>query len=322
MSSMWWRTAPGDLGRVEDRLSTVYLSHGKVDREGNAVCLVRETGTVHVPTTMVAALLLGPGTSITHAAVNLLADSGTSVLWVGEQGVRLYAHGHAATRTARLLLRQAWLVSSPQRRLGVARRMYDMRFEGEDTSRLTMQQLRGREGARVRASYRTHAERTGVTWRGRQYKAGEAFAAGDDINRMLSAANASLYGVTHAAVVSLGCSPGLGFVHTGHAQAFVHDIADLFKAQVTIPAAFDVVAGGKSSEAAARHAVRDKIRDVALLPAIVSAIYDVLMEQEQDTIPDPPGADGPLLWDDHSGAGSPATVPGGVSYGLPDPSMP
>jgi CRISPR-associated protein Cas1 len=319
MSQMWWRTEPGDLGRVEDRLSTVYLSHGQVDRQENAICLVRENGTVHVPTAMVATLLLGPGTTITHAAVNLLADSGTSVLWVGEQGVRLYAAGHATSRTSRLLLRQAWLVSSPKRRLSVARKMYDLRFEGEDTSRLTMQQLRGREGARVRASYLLHSERTGVPWTGRHYRAGDAYAAGDDVNRMLSAANASLYGVTHAAVTALGCSPGLGFVHTGHAQAFVHDIADLFKASVTVPLAFDTVAAGKTTEAAARHAVRDRIKETGLLPALVRAIYDLLLDEVQEVLPDPAEmADGgPLLWDDRTG-----TLPGGTAYGFVDPSMP
>jgi CRISP-associated protein Cas1 len=316
---MWWRTEPGDLGRVEDRLSTVYLSHGQVDRQDNAICLIRETGTVHVPTAMVAALLLGPGTTITHAAVNLLADSGTSILWVGEQGVRLYAAGHATSRTSRLLLRQAWLVSSPKRRLSVARRMYDLRFEGEDTSRLTTQQLRGREGARVRASYRLHSNRTGVPWTGRHYRAGDAHAAGDDVNRMLSAANASLYGVTHAAITALACSPGLGFVHTGHAQAFVHDIADLFKASVTVPLAFDTVAAGKTTEAAARHAVRDRIKETGLLPALVRAVHGLLLDEVQDMQPDSAEApgDGPLLWDDRTG-----TLPGGTAYGLVDPSMP
>jgi len=203
----WWRSSPGELGRVEDRLSTVYVSHARLDRADNAVTIVRETGTVHLPTAMLAAVLLGPGTSITHPAVVLLADSGTSVVWVGEQGVRMYASGSASSRTARLLLRQAWLVSSPQRRLSVARRMYDRRFPEEDTSRLTMQQLRGREGARVRACYREHALRTGVPWTRREYTAGQAFGAGDDVNRMLSAANASLYGVVHSAVAALGCSP-------------------------------------------------------------------------------------------------------------------
>jgi len=319
---MWWRSAPGDLGRVEDRLTTVYVSHARVDREGNAVTLVRETGVVHLPTAMVAAVLLGPGTTITHAAVTLLADSGTSVLWVGEEGVRLYAYGTATTRTARLLLRQAWLVSSPPRRLGVARRMYEMRFPGEDTRRLTMQQLRGREGARVRAAYRQHAERTGVKWRGRRYQVGDAFADGDDVNRVLSAANASLYGVVHAAVVSLGCSPGLGFVHTGHALAFVHDVADLYKAKITIPAAFDVVACGKTSEAAARHAVRDVARETRLIERVVRDVYDLLLEPAQDLLPEPDEQDAPQLWADNAAAGQPVSLRGGTNYAPPDPSMP
>lgn len=76
----WWRSSQGDLGRVEDRLSTVYVSHARLDRADNAVTIVRETGVVHLPTAMLAAVLLGPGTSITHPAVVLLADSGTSVV--------------------------------------------------------------------------------------------------------------------------------------------------------------------------------------------------------------------------------------------------
>lgn len=311
---MWWRTTPPYIGRVEDRLSTVYISHARVDRDGNALVLDRDTGSVHIPVAMTAAVLLGPGVSITQAAVVLLADSGTSVAWVGEQGVRMYAHGLSTTRTARLLLRQAWLVSSPPRRLGVARAMYAMRFPGEDVSKLTMQQLRGREGARVRAAYRAQSERTGVPWHGRQYIPGQAFAAGDDVNRLLSAAHTSLYGVVHAAVVSLGCSPGLGFVHTGRSLAFVHDIADLYKADVSIPCAFDVAAAGKTSEAAARHAVRDRVQESRLLERAVREIYQLLDEPQQDTLPDPVEDDGPLLWGDDGAAGRVSELPGGTSY--------
>ncbi len=41
---MWWRAAPGHLARVEDRLTTVNVSHARLDRDGNAVTIVRETG--------------------------------------------------------------------------------------------------------------------------------------------------------------------------------------------------------------------------------------------------------------------------------------
>lgn len=312
---MWWRTTPMDLGRAEDRLSTIYVSHARIDRDANALVLETQSGAVHLPVAMTAAVLLGPGTTITQAAVVLLADSGTSVAWVGEHGVRMYAHGLATSPSSRLLLRQAWLVSSPPRRLGVARCMYAMRFPGEEVSGLTMQQLRGREGARVRAVYRAESERTGVAWHRRQYTAGNAFAVGDDVNRLLSAAHASLYGVSHAAVVSLGCSPGLGFVHTGNALAFVHDVADLYKAEISIPAAFDAAAGGKTSEAAARHAVRDRVKDGRLLERIVRDIH-ALLDPVEDALPPPVDVDGgPWLWGDDGAAGTPTALPGGRAWG-------
>lgn len=320
---MWWRTSPADVGRVEDRLSTLYISHAHVDRDGNGLVVSQQTGAVHLPVAMTAAALLGPGVTITHAAVVLCGDSGTSLGWVGEQGVRMYAHGLSTTRSARLLLRQAWLVSSAPRRLSVARRMYALRFPGEDVARLSMQQLRGREGARVRAAYRAESQRTGVPWHGRQYLPGHAMEAGDTVNRLLSAANSSLYGAVHAAAVSLGCSPGLGFIHTGHALAFVHDIADLYKAEITIPTAFDTAAAGKTTEAAARHAVRDRIRGGRLLERIVRDVYDLLDQPTQPVLPEPEPEpepdDGPLLWDDNASTGSPTAIAGGINYDL-DPS--
>jgi CRISPR-associated endonuclease Cas1 len=104
-----------------------------------------------------------------------------------------------------------------------------------------MQQLPGREGARVRRAYRYHSERTGIKWIGRAYNPND-WDSGDLVNRALSAANASLYGVVHPIIVALGCTPALGFVHTGHQQSFVYDSADLYKADLTIPLAFDIAA--------------------------------------------------------------------------------
>lgn len=135
--------------------------------------------------------------------------------------------------------------------------MYDMRFPGEDTSALTLQQLRGREGTRERKLYAHHSQRTGVTWTKRHYKPGDSFAAGDDVNRLLSAANSALYGICHAVIAGIWASPALGFVHTGSALSFVLDIADLYKAEFTIPLSFDLAAQGLTSERDARTALRD-----------------------------------------------------------------
>lgn len=96
-----------------------------------------------------------------------MSDSGSTVVWVGERGVRYYAHGVSLARSSRLLLAQAEAVANTRLRLRVARAMYEMRFPDEDVSSATMQQLRGREGARVRRVYRHHSRRTGVAWHSR-----------------------------------------------------------------------------------------------------------------------------------------------------------
>ena len=93
---------------------------------------------------------------------------------------------------------------------------------------------------RVRAPIR------GVPWAGRAYRR-EQWGSADPINRALSAANSCLYGICHAAIVSAGYSPALGFIHTGKMLSFVYDIADLYKSKLTIPVAFRVVAAGAST---------------------------------------------------------------------------
>ncbi|CAN5393288.1 type I-E CRISPR-associated endonuclease Cas1e [soil metagenome] len=303
---MWWRAEPHDLHRVVDRVSTLYVERTHVDRDDNAVVLINKEQTVRVPAAMVAVVLLGPGTRITHAAINLLGDSGTAVCWVGQHGVRMYASGLGPSRGAHLLMRQAYLVSRTKERLGVARRMYAMRFPNEDVTALTMQQLRGREGARVRKSYRAHSKRTGVTWEGRSYKPGDAFAAGDDVNRLLSAANSCLYGICHAAVVGIGASPGLGFVHTGSAMSFVMDIADLYKAEYTIPLAFDLATSGHIEERDVRLAFRDNVVDGRLLHRVVADVQSLLLTDGAGLM----DGDRNQLWDERS-----SPVEGGVNWG-------
>jgi len=302
---MWWLANPQDLHRVEDRLSTVYVERSHIDRDDNAVVLVNRERTVRIPAAMVATVLLGPGTRITSAAVRLLADSGTAVCWVGERGVRMYACGLGTSRGSELVMRQAYLVTRTKERLDVARRMYGMRFPDEDVSELTMQQLRGREGARVKRIYREHSTRTGVRWTGREYKPGDPFQAGDDVNRLLSAGHSCLYGICHAAIVGIGASPALGFVHTGGATSFVLDIADLYKAEYTIPLAFDLAARGHTSERDARTEFRDCVADGALMSRIITDIKDLLLGEGRELTDD----DEHQLWDDTLGS-----VPGGINW--------
>lgn len=305
MAAPWWKADPHDLHRLTDRVSSVYVERSHLDRDDNAVVVINRRETVRIPAAMIAVVLLGPGTRVTHGAISLLADSGTAVCWVGEQGVRLYAAGLGPSRGSGLLHRQAWLVTRPKERLAVARVMYAMRFPGEDVTKATMQQLRGREGTRFKRLYQEHSRRTGVPWNGRVYKTGDAFAAGDDVNRLFSAANTALYGICHAVIVDLGTSPGLGFVHTGSAISFVLDIADLYKAEHTLPIAFDLAARGLTDERDARVALRDRITETRLLGRIVTDVKALLNPPDTDF--DTPETS--ALWDERLG-----TVAAGVNW--------
>ena len=300
---------PQELQPVSQRLSYVYFEKARVHRDQNAITATDKDGEVHIPAASLATVLLGPGTRITHQAVSLLADSGTSIVWVGQEGVRYYAHGLSQARSSHLLLRQARLVSNRIARLSVARDMYSMRFPGEDVSALMMQQLRGREGARIRNCYRRESERTGVPWSRRNYDPND-WSSGDPVNRALSSANSSLYGLAHAVIVALGCSPGLGFIHTGHTRAFVYDIADLYKAEITIPLAFDVVAEGDNSLGSrTRRALRDRVKETRLLERMVRDLRTLLGDRSEED----PDDNSLALWDEHVGE-----VSAGVAYGRED----
>lgn len=63
---MWWLADPLDIHQVSDRVTTLYVERCHVDRAENAVVVVNKERTVRVPAAYIAALMLGPGTRITH----------------------------------------------------------------------------------------------------------------------------------------------------------------------------------------------------------------------------------------------------------------
>lgn len=301
-----------ELTRVQDRISFAYLERCRVHRSDNAITATDEKGVVYFPSAAIAALILGPGTDITHQAMSVLADSGATVIWVGEQGVRYYAHGRTLARSSRLLTAQVEAVSHQKERLAVARRMYEMRFPDEVIASATMQQLRGREGARVKRKYRQAAEAYGVKWSGRNFKHGD-FEASDEVNQAITAATSCLYGVAHAVIVALGCSPALGFIHTGHDQSFVYDVADLYKMEIAVPVAFEVVSRGEADIAAAtRHAMRDRFSESRIMATIVRDLQRLFGSESED---DP--WDVVELWD-----GGNSTVRAGVQWGANEDEVP
>lgn len=290
------KTELNELGRVQDRVSFLYLEHARINRQDSAVTVTDQQGTVFIPSAMVGVLLLGPGVDVTHRAMELIGDSGMAVVWVGEHGVRQYAHGRALDHSSRFLEQQAKLVSNRRTRLAVARKMYQMRFPKEDISKLTMQQLRGKEGARVRRIYLEESKKTNVPWNRREYKVDD-FDSSTPINKALTAAHQALYGLCCSVVVALGASPGLGFVHTGHDMSFVYDFADLYKAKYSIPVAFEMTAKHGNNDIAdwTRRRMRDAFASGKLLVQMVADLKSLL------NIEDDVSADTMHLWDDRQG---------------------
>lgn len=290
------KTKLNELPRISDRVSFIYIEKAKINRMDGGITATDTRGTVKIPVAMIGLLMLGPGTDISHRAVELMGDTGTSIIWVGERGVRNYASGRPLGHSTKLLEKQAKLVSNTRTRLRVARKMYEMRFSGEDVSRLTMQQLRSREGARVKKSYRENSAKYGVEWTRRDYKP-EDFTASSLINQALSASNVCLYGLCQSIIQALGMATGLGFVHTGHDKSFVYDVADLYKAEITIPLSFQLTKNIKEDEdmgQVARLAMRDKIRELRLQERIVKDIQYLMEIDEEEIIQ----LDTILLWDD------------------------
>lgn len=275
-----------ELPRFGDKMSYVYAEHAVVEQDDKSVAIYKAEGPVQVPAASLGLLMLGPGTKISHAAIETLARNNCQVVWTGEGGVRLYAHGHGGARNSRNLIRQARLASNDLTRLQVVVRMYCLRFRGETIDpALTLQQLRGKEGVRVRQAYADASKATGVPWEGRCYKR-DHWDNADPVNRALSAANSCLYGLVHAAIVSGGYSAGLGFIHTGKQLSFVYDIADLYKADLTIPAAFQAAAEGPQEiERRVRLGLRDRFHRERLIERILPDIQTVLAvpEEERDT---------------------------------------
>ena len=286
-----------ELPKIGDRLTFIYLEKCKINRDNGAISVQDKDGIVLIPAANISVLLLGPGTDVTHRAMELIGECGVTVIWVGEYGVKYYAGGRPLSNHSSLLLKQAELVSNEKKHIQVARKMYQLRFPNENVDKLTMQQLRGKEGSRVRNIYKAQAKLWNVNWSGRNYTPGD-FNSSDPVNKALTAGNACLYGIVHAVCFSLGCSTGLGFVHVGHNLSFVYDIADLYKAEITIPIAFELAASNPVNIGSeVRKRIRDLVKKEHILDRIVKDIKYLLSD---DSDPDDTSSN-LFLWDNLSG---------------------
>jgi CRISPR-associated protein Cas1 len=278
-----------------DRAGLLYLARGALTARDGTLAFLRgpevsaadplEPGDYAIPLQGVSMVLLGPGSTVSHDALRLLARARTGLAAVGEDGVRFYTAPPQIPDHSGLAPQQARLWALEKTRLLVARRMYGLRL-GEVLPHRRLDVLRGIEGARVKETYRLAAQQAGITWSGRQYDRANPLAA-DFPNQALNHAASAVEAAAAVAVAATGSIPQLGFIHEDPGQSFVLDIADLYRDQFTVPIAFGAVRDiarrpGTNLERTVRRAVGEALARRQIIPAMIERIKTLLVEDEEE----------------------------------------
>lgn len=238
-----------------------------------------------IPHQAVSMILLGPGSSVTHDALRLLARHGTLLAAVGQDGVRSYTAPPLMPDRSDVARRQAELWGTPRRRISVARHMYALRL-GEILPHRDLDTLRGIEGSRVKTMNRLMADKYGIEWKGRHYDRASPEAA-DFPNQALNHAATAVQAAAAIAVQSLAALPPLGFIHEDSGQSFVLDIADLFRDTLTLQIAFTAAKQASDGtdqtiDRLVRREASKAFRKQQVIPIMIDRIKQVLRMEEVD----------------------------------------
>ncbi len=273
-----------------DRHGLLWLDRGNLSVEDGCLRFVAggsdtvAAGDYRVPHQALSLVLIGPGSTVSHDALRLLARHGTGLAAIGEGGVRFYTAqpilpDHSALGRAQAL---AW-ADAKGTRMQVARRMYAVRL-GEILPHRDITVLRGIEGARVKEIYRLTAERMGLHWAGRRYDRSNPGAA-DLPNQAINHAASAVEAAAAIAVAATATIPQLGFVHEDSGQSFVLDVADLFRDTVTVPCAFKAALvvqrrPGENIERVTRRILAERMRRDQVIPGMIDRIKELFRPDE------------------------------------------
>lgn len=246
------------LSRLERRLTFLFLDKARIEQGRTAVeawhrdDLDRPVRTA-IPVATLAVLALGPGTSITTPALTTLTRSGTCVIITDGAGMSAHTAVRPLTRSGKWAHAQATLWADPERRVQVAHAMYTARFDEDVPAHISISDLRGIEGQRVRAAYQHFAGMYKI----RDFRRNSTDPT-DAVNQNLNLSNAILYGCAAAVCHALALSPALGFIHHGRPNSFLYDLADLYKLRTSVPASFEAAAHRKPVSPVLRARLHDQ----------------------------------------------------------------
>lgn len=267
-----------------DRAGCLYLARGALTaRDGTLAFLKGEAtpadaldpGDYAIPLQGISIILLGPGSTVSHDALRLLAHARTALAAVGEDGVRLYTAPPMIPDRSGLARLQARVWADDDLRIMTARRLYALRF-GEVLPHADLNVLRGIEGARMKETYALHAQRIGIRWQGRRYDRSNPMVA-DLPNQALNHAASAVEAAAAIAVCATATIPQLGFIHEDPGQSFVLDVADLYRDSLTIPCAFKAAKRvaerpGENIERVTRRMTGAALARQAVIPEMIERI--------------------------------------------------
>ena len=267
-----------------DRHGLLYLDRGVLSvvdgclhfASGGGVLAV---GDYQLPHQTLSALLIGPGTSLSHDVLRILARHGTTLVAVGTDATRLYTAPALGPDRSDLARAQARAWADDKQRIAIARKMYARRL-GEVLPHTSIEVLRGIEGARVKESYKLLAQSFGLTWKRRDYNRSNPDGA-DLSNQAINHASTAVRAAAGVAVAAVSALPQLGFIHEDSDQSFVLDIADLYREAVTLRLAFH--AAKRMQEGAddtvdrlVRQSASREFRRIGLVPKMIDDIKSLL----------------------------------------------
>ena len=269
-----------------DRHGLLWLSRGALTVRDGTLRFERQApadsgspldeGEYGIPFQTVSMILLGPGSTVSHDALRLMARHGTALVAVGEDGVRCYTAPPLMPDTSDVARRQMRAWGDPEgSRITIARKMYAIRL-GEVLPHQSIEVLRGIEGSRMRRTYRNLSQRHGIDWRGRRYDRADPLAA-DIPNQAINHASVAVTAAAVISVIAVGAIPQLGFIHEQSGDAFALDIADLFRDDILLPAAFSSARAVMDNpslniERHTRRATGRLLRDERVIPKMIDRI--------------------------------------------------
>lgn len=268
-----------------DRHGLLWLSRGNLSVRDGTLCFRAagsaqiDPGEYAIPYQTVSMILIGPGTTVTHDVLRILARHGTLLAAIGDGGVKHYTAPPMGAGRSSVARAHARLWCDADGRIQVARRMYGYRFQSA-FPREDIAVLRGMEGARLKETYKIIARQYGVEWNGRVYDRQDPQGA-DLPNQAINHAATFVEAAADIAVAAVGALPPLGFIHEESSNAFTLDIADLWRAQITLPLAFSVAAQvGKASTDSLERRIRYEaaawFRKHELIPKMIDRIKGLL----------------------------------------------